>query len=115
MIAYSTIEKQDQIKVIQNADAFEQHYIPLREKEKRIYYDEEIKHLPSITKQHPHYKEWKTRKHSAGKLISYLKRKKTQLVILETGCGNGWLCHQLSAINNASITGVDINAVELQQ
>ena len=94
---------------------FETLYIQLREKEGRIYSDEEVAQLPIIPASHAHYKEWAVRKESSQKLISYLKKKKKPLDILEIGCGNGWLSHRLSAIQNSRVIGTDINFSEIQQ
>jgi release factor glutamine methyltransferase len=95
---------------------FEERYMALRRREKRVYSDAEVAQLPNIDVQHQHYKEWMIRKASAKKLIDFLKRKKLQpLKILEIGCGNGWLSNQLSGIENSDITGLDINEEELQQ
>ena len=96
-------------------DEFEQHYINLRKKEGRVYTDEEVSVLPSIDKAHPNYAEWKIRKRSFKKLLSYIKNKGTALNILEVGCGNGWLSAQLASINNAEVIGTDINNTELEQ
>lgn len=98
-----------------NIDIFSECYIALREKEGRIYTDEEVKKLPSINASHPHYKEWVIRKRSAAKLLRYLKRKRSALDFLEVGCGNGWLANHLSAIRKGNVTGLDINSVELEQ
>ena len=46
---------------------FEKLYIRLRQKEGRIYTDEEVAHLPSIPQHHPHYKEWQIREESSEK------------------------------------------------
>jgi 2-polyprenyl-3-methyl-5-hydroxy-6-metoxy-1,4-benzoquinol methylase len=75
---------------------FERLYIALREQEQRLYTDEQVRQLPDIDPSHLHYKEWKIRKHSAERLISYLNKKKRRLNILEIGCGNGWLSAQLA-------------------
>jgi ubiquinone/menaquinone biosynthesis C-methylase UbiE len=37
------------------------------------------------------------------------------LNILEVGCGNGWLCAQLSKIPGSNVAGIDINKTELDQ
>jgi ubiquinone/menaquinone biosynthesis C-methylase UbiE len=94
---------------------FEERYIALRRKENRVYSDEEVLKLPEIAVQHQHYKEWMIRKESIKKLITWLKKKKQPLKILEAGCGNGWLCNQLSKIENSEVTGLDINLIELKQ
>jgi ubiquinone/menaquinone biosynthesis C-methylase UbiE len=97
------------------ANDFEKLYLQLRQKEGRIYVDEEVARLPVIDPTHQHYKEWLLRKESSQKLISYLKRRKQPLDILEIGCGNGWLSHKLSAIPHSKVIGSDINFTEIQQ
>jgi ubiquinone/menaquinone biosynthesis C-methylase UbiE len=94
---------------------FEKLYIQLREKEGRVYTNEEVATLPEIAEAHPHYSEWQLRKQSCQKLISYLQKKQQPLKILEIGCGNGWLSHQLAAIPRNKVIGTDINFAELQQ
>lgn len=100
---------------------FEELYIQLREQEGRVYMDEEVAVLPEIHETHPHSREWQMRKQSCKKLISYIKKKQSagsngkSLKILEVGCGNGWLSHQLSTIPGCKVIGVDVNFIELQQ
>lgn len=94
---------------------FEEHYLSLRMREGRLYSDEAVRHLPEINATHPLKEEWVIRKESCQRLIRYLSRKARPLQILEVGCGNGWLCHQLSKIPQNSITGIDINTTELAQ
>ena len=97
------------------SDNFEARYISLRKKENRLYTDEQVRWLPEIERSHPHYKEWEARKNSSDKLIQHLSNKRTELNILEVGCGNGWLCHYLSKIPGTNVAGVDINKTELDQ
>jgi len=94
---------------------FETLYIRLREQEGRIYSDEELAQLPEISRSHSHYEEWRIRKDSSQKLITYLKKKNKQLDILEIGCGNGWLSRKLSTIQDSKVIGTDINFTEIQQ
>jgi SAM-dependent methyltransferase len=94
---------------------FEELYISIRDKEGRMYPDERVKMLPEVPATHPHHAEWKVRAHSSSRLIRYLSAKKKSLRILEMGCGNGWLCHRLSTIPGAMVTGLDINHIELEQ
>jgi len=101
-------------KPIANWD-FETIYTQLRQKERRIYTDEEVAQLPSISPTHIHFKEWLVRKHSSQKLVTYLKRKKKLLDILEIGCGNGWLSKKLSTIAGSRVIGTDVNFSEIQQ
>jgi len=93
----------------------EKLYVTLREKEGRLYSDNEVKKLPDIDKGHLLAKEWKARKHSSGKLIKYFTGLERPLNVLEIGCGNGWFCNQLSSVHGVNVTGVDINMVELEQ
>jgi SAM-dependent methyltransferase len=94
---------------------FEQLYIALREKECRVYTDEQVARLPFIESSHIHSSEWETRRRSAARLLNYLGKKNKSLTILETGCGNGWLCGKLSDLPGSIITGLDINEFELNQ
>jgi ubiquinone/menaquinone biosynthesis C-methylase UbiE len=101
--------------MIQRVNHFEETYLALRRKEGRIYSDEEVKWLPTVDISHPYFAEWRIRKSSCAKLTRYLRNKKQSLKILEVGCGNGWLCSQLSRIGNTNVTGIDINKTELIQ
>lgn len=94
---------------------FEQHYIGLRQKEQRLYADEEVKRLPEVNKDHVHFDEWNIRKRSSERLFQYLLAKKTPVRILEAGCGNGWLSNRLAGIPGSKVIGADINFTELQQ
>ena len=94
---------------------FENLYIDLRAKEQRIYSDEEVLKLPLVNTDHIHKAEWTIRKESYQKLIRYLSKKKKFLRILELGCGNGWLSNSLATGLSSKVTGIDINAVEIEQ
>jgi ubiquinone/menaquinone biosynthesis C-methylase UbiE len=94
---------------------FEKKYITTRCLENRLYSDDELLKLPNIDDGHTHYREWQIRKRSALRLVRYLAGKKKALEILEIGCGNGWLSHQLAEIPGTKVTGLDINFTELQQ
>lgn len=94
---------------------FEEQYIMVRQKENRLYTDEQVRWLPEIEPSHPHYKEWQIRRNSCKNLVQHLSSKKKELNILEVGCGNGWLCSQLSRIPGSNVAGIDINKTELGQ
>jgi SAM-dependent methyltransferase len=100
---------------IQNPTTFAEKYILLRQKEQRIYTDEEVARLPDIDAAHPHSKEWLLRKKSNDRLLEYLQKKNKNLNVLEVGCGNGWLSARLSKITNGEVIGSDINTIELAQ
>lgn len=97
------------------AGEFEELYIRLRQKEGRIYLDEEVATLPFIQATHAHYKEWVIRKHSCKALVSYIKHRGTIENILDVGCGNGWMAARLAMAADAEVTGLDINGKELEQ
>lgn len=97
------------------AIGFEQLYTRLRQKEGRIYSDEEVAILPYLDNEHPHYKEWMIRKNSCKALLNYIKQRDNVLSILEAGCGNGWLSARLADATDAKLTGLDINTDELDQ
>jgi ubiquinone/menaquinone biosynthesis C-methylase UbiE len=104
-----------EIDQLPSSKNFEYQYIRLRQKEGWFYNEEAVKQLPLVNRNDPHYKEWKIRHHSALRLKKYLGNKKKPLSILEVGCGNGWLSNMLASIAGSRITGIDINAIELNQ
>lgn len=97
------------------SDAFESKYIPLRVKEQRVYSDEQVLELPTISKNHIHYKEWKLRVSSLNRFIEYHKKDSKVKSILEVGCGNGWFTQKISQLKHSTIIGLDTNLEELKQ
>lgn len=95
-------------------DDFEKAYLNVREKEGRLYSDEIVAQLPRLPKGHPHFKEWKMRQWNTERLLQYLQKKEANS-ILDLGCGNGWLTHQIAKRTKAKVLGVDINSTELLQ
>ena len=95
--------------------AFEELYLKVRNKEGRLYTDEEVALLPDIYSIHPHHHEWKMRKCSANRLVAYLQKKNKPLSILEIGCGNGWLSAKLAGLKDTLVTGIDANLPEIEQ
>jgi ubiquinone/menaquinone biosynthesis C-methylase UbiE len=94
---------------------FEDLYLAVRQPEKRVYTDEQLRLLPDIDPLHIHAGEWKIRKRSATRLVDYLRKKHRSLRILEVGCGNGWLSARLADIPGSLVTGLDINQAEINQ
>lgn len=94
---------------------FESIYLKVRDKEKRIYPDDELINLPFASKKNIHKKEWNLRAKSYSRSKEYLRQKKDNLNILDLGCGNGWFSGQLSKSLNHYFYCVDVNLTELTQ
>lgn len=93
---------------------FEQNYIAIRQREGRVYDDELVTLLPHLPVGHPHHLEWQLRQGSTQRLLRYLRQSNAQR-ILDLGCGNGWLSHQMAYKDEVEILGLDINRLELEQ
>ena len=91
---------------------FEENYIQVREKEGRIYSENEIKMLPFLT-DHALANEWKLRNRSTKRLCKYFSAKSGK-VLIDIGCGNGWFSHLLSDNKDLKVIGLDINTYELE-
>lgn len=100
-------------------DRFTQAYLQVRQQEGRLYNDELLRQLPHPPPLHPLAPEWRARAESAHRLIQHLKQQTTAtatLRVLEIGCGNGWLTHQIAAtVTSSAVVGLDINRHELEQ
>lgn len=94
---------------------FEAAYLAVREKEQRIYSDEIVAQLPTLSPTHRYYNEWAKRKKSHNKLVEYIGKKGAGLSILEVGCGNGWLSNSIATLANAKVLGIDLNKTEVEQ
>jgi SAM-dependent methyltransferase len=89
-------------------------YLRVREKEGRLYSDEVLKELPAISANHPFAGEWRARAASSHRLTAYLERARSK-VILELGCGNGWLANRMADATGTSVVGLEKDNVELFQ
>lgn len=90
-------------------------YEKVREKEKRIYPDEEVGKLPFASPSNPHQKEWLLRANSFRRVKKYIEKKKHRGNVLELGCGNGWFSPRLARNSFRKVTGLDIFREELLQ
>lgn len=97
------------------SDEFESAYLKVREKEKRIYSNEELLRLPFASEKNPHKAEWSLRAKSFHRFKNYLKSRRESTNLLDLGCGNGWFCGQLSKSLNQNFYCVDVNLTELIQ
>ena len=115
-IILNPISVQNGVYILSKIDnEFETTYLKVREKEDRIYSDNELKKLPFATDTNPHKKEWGLRAKSYLRFKNYLKSCNEVIKILDLGCGNGWFCGQLSKSYNHSYYCIDINQTELIQ
>lgn len=96
-------------------DNFENTYLKVREKENRIFSNDELKQLPFAWDSNPHKKEWDLRAESFQRFKKYFETKKQNQNILDLGCGNGWFCGQLSKSFDHNFYCVDVNLTELNQ
>jgi SAM-dependent methyltransferase len=97
-------------------DEKEMRYWRVRARELRLYPDDVVRRLPDMAADHPLAGEWKARADSLSRLANYLARIWRPLAILDLGCGNGWLSHQLAAISTrVRVYGLDLNRRELAQ
>ncbi|MCB0686318.1 MAG: class I SAM-dependent methyltransferase [Saprospiraceae bacterium] len=94
---------------------FESLYLEVRNKEGRLYTDDEVQKLPTLSKTHSRAKEWRFRKAPAEMILNKIRNEKNPLQILDLGCGCGWFTAALSRIPSAAVVGADINEVELRQ
>lgn len=94
---------------------FEENYLRLRRKEKRLYSDEEVKLLPFASSLNPHKKEWDYRAKSFIRFKEYLGKINKQIEILDLGSGNGWFAGELAKTFSHMFYCIDINLYELKQ
>lgn len=93
----------------------EELYLKVRNFEKRIFTDDQVRKLPILENHHPLADEWKYRTKSLTRMTRFIHRISPESV-LDIGCGNGWLIGQLSTIlGSTKYTGIDVNKVELEQ
>ena len=94
---------------------FENLYLKVREREKRIYSDLEVSKLPSISSGSPHFREWKLRKRSLQRFTNYIQKYNDKLNLLDVGSGNGWFSANIANRSSIDIYALDVNKFELEQ
>ena len=99
----------------ERSPAWTSAYVRARSLEGRLYPDAIVAELPRVPATDPLLDEWQMREDSAARLSAYLGRLARPLVILDVGCGNGWLANRLAAIGRSRVIGLDANEVELGQ
>ncbi|MHB8458903.1 MAG: class I SAM-dependent methyltransferase [Candidatus Limnocylindrales bacterium] len=90
-------------------------YDRVRALEGRRYPDALVARLPAVPTDDPLREEWRQRADSVDRLIRHLERLARPLVVLELGCGNGWLAARIARIDGSQVVGLDVNAAEIAQ
>jgi ubiquinone/menaquinone biosynthesis C-methylase UbiE len=103
------------LKLSEVDKTLEELYLNIKEKEKRIYSNDELRLLPFVSADNPHKEEWDFKVKSFMRFNKYLKTKEEPLSILDLGCGNGWFAAHLSKDLNHLFYCVDISFKELKQ
>lgn len=94
----------------------EARYWRVRAREFRLYSDDLVRQLPEVPADHPLKKEWDARADSLSRLADHVARFWRDMRVLDLGCGNGWMAHQLAAISTRiRVYGLDLNRRELTQ
>ena len=96
-------------------NTFESIYIAVRENEKRVYSDKEVKLLPNTSSSNPHKEEWKIRKRSLQRFTNYIQKFNDKLNLLDVGSGNGWFSANIANRSFIDIYALDVNKFELEQ
>jgi ubiquinone/menaquinone biosynthesis C-methylase UbiE len=96
-------------------NTFESIYISVRENEKRVYSDEEVRHLPNISSSNPYKKEWELRNRSLIRFTNYIQKYDDKINLLDIGSGNGWFSANVANSNSINIHALDVNKMELEQ
>ncbi|MBK6729541.1 MAG: class I SAM-dependent methyltransferase [Bacteroidetes bacterium] len=96
--------------------AFANVYAAVRKAEGWDYDGAVLQSLPHVNTHDPLFNFWKSRNVSTQFLITYLREKNNQNLILDVGCGNGWLTHLLATeFADTEFYGVDIFKEELHK
>jgi ubiquinone/menaquinone biosynthesis C-methylase UbiE len=115
-INFNNFIKEDSVHILAPINNnFENTYLKVREKENRIYSDNELKLLPFASSSNPNKNEWDLRAKSFTRFRDYLRTKNNSLNILDLGCGNGWFCGQLTKTFNHHFYCADVNLTEMKQ
>lgn len=85
-----------------------------RARDSRIYNEPTTAALPVVPADHPLAREWGERADTLERLATHVTRLWRSLVILDVGCGCGWLAHRLAmARGNYRVYGLDRDRREL--
>jgi SAM-dependent methyltransferase len=96
-------------------EAFQELYLAVREKENRLFSDEQVELLPYLNPADSHYREWLLRADTLKRFEKYLQYHQPEGPVLDIGCGNGWFTRHLESITGQIVIGLDVNLPELEQ
>ncbi|AXG69448.1 bifunctional 3-demethylubiquinone-9 3-methyltransferase/ 2-octaprenyl-6-hydroxy phenol methylase [Kordia sp. SMS9] len=109
---FSRITQQQDVYYLTPEDAgFSKSYLAVREKEKRILTDAEVRKLPYVARD-----EWPFRVKSTERFLTHIAEENDPMNILTIGCGNGWFSNKIAEVDTKhEVIGLDVNREELEQ
>lgn len=96
-------------------DLYQDRYLDVRGREGRLLDDAAVARLPEVPSNHPQAGEWRVRARSLARIQSYLEDRPGLKVLLDVGCGNGWMAARLAEPPDRLVYGLDVNQQELEQ
>jgi SAM-dependent methyltransferase len=103
---------------LSDAGPFDRHqtrYLDVRGREGRLLDDAVVARLPAVPPGHLQAWEWRVRSWSLARMQSYLDGRPEMQVVLDVGCGNGWMAARLAEPPGRLVYGLDVNRHELEQ
>jgi SAM-dependent methyltransferase len=83
--------------------------------EGRVLEDELVARLPDLPASHRLATEWALRGKTAARFLAWLSGTPAPRVVLDLGCGTGWLAAALARVPGTRAIGVDLDGPELDQ
>lgn len=109
----STAPVENGVYILCDPSPFEQLYEKARSTERRILNDQQVSRLPDGSSLW-NADEWRIRERSADRLVRSLRTNASGPLVLEIGCGNGWLSARLQR-EGFDVVGMDLFTPELEQ
>ncbi|OLS16780.1 MAG: Ubiquinone/menaquinone biosynthesis C-methyltransferase UbiE [Candidatus Heimdallarchaeota archaeon LC_3] len=109
---------ENEVILLKNPDIVvnsEKIYSDVRKFEERLFSDDVTKNLPKLNRNSPYYQEWKIRNILLDNLMVQIKIAGNSKIILDVGCGTGWLGNLISNKLGNYVIGIDTNYNELLQ
>jgi 2-polyprenyl-3-methyl-5-hydroxy-6-metoxy-1,4-benzoquinol methylase len=92
-------------------------YLAVREKEGRVWSDDQARRLPHPPPGSVFEKEWRLRRDTYCRYRKHLQKRYGRIPVnmLDVGCGNGWMASLLASSGAGAVWGLDLNMPELEQ